>query len=244
MFYFCFVRVVEMTWGCIFMFSSIVVNSWIIGSITLLIIKGDEKVGEYRDSLQTLNQYATLHNFDQSFTQALRKQLRLEFYNREVADEQVLRNFPSAMRRKVLRKLYLQPLMKTSLLQGVRPQFVDAFLSACSVEIFSPGEEIVQRGSISSDLFLLVGGLAEITTPSYNDESSSSTSSSTATTTTTTTTVVDDTDGSTFKRTDTTPTSIDEEPLLSSYNQETNAKPQHEPPQQLLEAGYVILLFD
>jgi CRP-like cAMP-binding protein len=87
-----------------------------------------------------------------------------QFHNREIADEQVLKNFPNATRRKVLRRLYLPFLSKTHLMKGVRQQFVDAFLSSCTVEIFTPGEEIVERGSIMSDLFLLVGGIAEITT--------------------------------------------------------------------------------
>jgi CRP-like cAMP-binding protein len=138
--------------------------SWFIGSITLLVVKGDEKTGQYRDSLATLEHYADMHNFDDAFRSKLRTQLRLDFHNREVADEQVLKNFPNAMRRKVLRRLYLPFLSKTHLMKGVRQQFVDAFLSSCTVEIYTPGEEIVERGSIMSDLFLLVGGIAEITT--------------------------------------------------------------------------------
>jgi CRP-like cAMP-binding protein len=105
-----------------------------------------------------------MHEFDDDFRTKLRTQLRLEFHNREIADEQVLKNFPNATRRKVLRRLYLPFLKKTHLMKGVRQQFVDAFLSSCIVEIFTPGEEIVERGSIMSDLFLLVGGITEITT--------------------------------------------------------------------------------
>lgn len=159
----------ERIWGCIFMFLNIVVQSWIIGSITLLIVKSDEKTGNYRDALHVLNQYSNMHNFDKTLQKNLKTQLRLDFNNREIADEQVLKNFPSAVRRKVLRKLYLPSLIKTNLMKGIRQQFVDAFLSSCSVEIFSPGEEIVERGSISSDLFLLVGGIAETTTPSETE---------------------------------------------------------------------------
>jgi CRP-like cAMP-binding protein len=81
--------------------------------------------------------------------------------------EKVLKSFPSAVRRKILRKLYLRPLVQTQLMRGVRQQFVDAFLASCTVEIFSPGEEIVERGAILSDLFLLVGGIAEITTHGF-----------------------------------------------------------------------------
>jgi CRP-like cAMP-binding protein len=153
----------EQLLGSFFMLLNIVIAAWIIGSITLLIVKGDEKTGEYRDSLETLHQYGQMHDFDDNFMSKLKRQLRLEFNNREIADEQVLKNFPSAVRRKILRRLYLRPLVRTQLMNGVRPQFVDAFLTSCTVEIFSPGEEIVERGSILSDLFLLVGGIAEIT---------------------------------------------------------------------------------
>lgn len=154
----------EQICGIAFMIVNIVVAAWIIGSITLLVVKGDEKTGEYRDTLQTLHQYSQMHGFDDHFSAGLNTQLRLEFNNREIADEQVLKNFPSAVRRKILRKLYLAPLTKTTLMKGIRQQFVDAFLASCKVEIFSPGEVIVERGSILSDLFLLVGGIAEITT--------------------------------------------------------------------------------
>jgi len=154
----------EFTVMSIFMLLNIVVAAWIIGSITLLVVKGDEKTGKYREALERLHQYGQMHQFDASLQAQLQQQLRLEFNNKEIADEQVLKHFPSAMRRKVLRKLYLQPLETTKLMKGIRPQFVDAFLASCSVEIFSPGETVVERGSILSDLFLLVGGIAEITT--------------------------------------------------------------------------------
>ena len=68
------------------------------------------------------------------------------------------------MRSRVLRKLYLPSLSKTTLLRGIRQQFVDAFLATCKVEIFSPGEDILQRGSIASDLYLLVSGSATMST--------------------------------------------------------------------------------
>lgn len=155
----------ERTLGSCFMLANIVVAAWIVGSITLLIVKGDEKTGQYRDSLQTLHEYSTMHGFEEAFTAKLKTQLRLEFNNREIADEQVLKHFPSSVRRKILRRLYLQPLVKTQLMKGVRQQFVDAFLSSCTVEIFSPGEEIVERGSILADLFLLVGGIVQTSTP-------------------------------------------------------------------------------
>lgn len=147
----------------LYMLINMVVMAWTIGSITLLIVKGDEATSEYRDALQVLDQYADMHDFDRAFRKKLQTQLRLEFNNREISDEMVLKNFPNSTRRKILRKLYLQPLLQTNLMDGIRPQFVDAFLTACTVEIFTPGEHIVERGAISADLCLLVGGIAQAT---------------------------------------------------------------------------------
>jgi len=156
------VNVAEQIWGMIYMLLNMIMSAWIIGSITLLIVKGDENTGKYRDILHTLDQYATLHSFDEKLRKRLRNQLKLEFNNREIADETVLRNFPCAVRRKLLRRLYLPSLLRTSLMKGIRQQFVDAFLSTCRVEILSSGEEILQRGSISSDLYLLVEGTVKL----------------------------------------------------------------------------------
>ena len=158
---------VEKLVGSLFMLLNIVVAAWIVGSVTLLIVKGDEKTGAYRDNLDSLQQYGRMHDFDDNFMSMLKSQLKLGFQNQEISDEQVLKPFPSAVRRKLLRRLYLKHLLQTQLMKGVRQQFVDAFLASCKVEIFSPGEEIVERGSILSDLFLLVGGIAQITTYGY-----------------------------------------------------------------------------
>jgi ankyrin repeat protein/CRP-like cAMP-binding protein len=148
----------EQIWGIIYMLLNIIISAWIIGSMTLLIVKQDEKTGLYRDSMQILKQYATMNNFDRGMQKSLKMQLKLHFKHREIGDEQVLKQFPSAIRRKVLRRLYLRTLLQTKLMKDTRPQFVDAFLNVCTVEIFSPGEEILQRGSICSDLYFLVEG--------------------------------------------------------------------------------------
>lgn len=150
------------------MLLNVVLASFIIGSITLLIVKGDEKTGVYREALQVLYKYSALHNFDKKQTKRLKNQLKLDFENKEVADEQVLQFFPAGVRRKILRRLYMPSLLETRLMKGTRQQFVDTFLSLCSVETFSPGEELLVRGSISSDLYLLLEGNVEI--PSTRDE--------------------------------------------------------------------------
>jgi hypothetical protein len=163
----------EKIWGILYMLSNIVIQAWIIGSITLLLIKKDEKTGNYRDTLETLDQYSKIHAFDADYHNRLKTQIQLDYATREIADEYVLEHFPASMRRNVLRKLYLPHLSRTDLMKGVRQQFVDAFLTTCSVEIFSPGEDILRRNSISSDLYLLVGGVVKFVGVSSSTSSNS-----------------------------------------------------------------------
>lgn len=119
------------------MLLNIVIAAWIIGSITLLMLRDDEKTREYRDSLDNLHRYGEMHNFDQPMMNKLKAQLKLELNNREIADEQVLKYFPSAVRRKILRGLYNNHLINTHIMSGVRAQFIDAFLASCKVEMVS-----------------------------------------------------------------------------------------------------------
>ncbi|KAL3801357.1 hypothetical protein HJC23_006967 [Cyclotella cryptica] len=161
---------IEQIFGIVYMLLNVVLMSWVIGSITLVIVKSDEKTGLYRQALHALHKYASLHNFDKSLTKRLRTMLKLDFESKEIADEQVLQFFPEAVRQKILRKLYLPALLETKLMKGTRQQFSDAFLSLCKVEIFSSGEEILQRGSISADLYLLLDGTVHISMSNDDDK--------------------------------------------------------------------------
>ena len=144
------------------MLSNIVAQAWIIGSITLLVVKNDEKTGLYREALSKLGQFSAMHGFDRDFYKRLKNSLKLSFESIDVQDEEVLMHFPSSVRRRILRRLYMPSLLRTSLMKDVRQQFVDQFLSSCSVEVFSPGEELLQRGMNSPDLYLLVSGNVDI----------------------------------------------------------------------------------
>lgn len=132
---------VEQLWCMVYMLINIVIQSWIIGSITLVIVKNDEVTGNYREALETLDEYSKMHSFPKDLRTQLKTQLKLDFDNREISDEKVLQHFPTSVRRQLLRKLYLSPLIQTKLMHGVRQQFVDEFLTTCVVEIYGPGKK-------------------------------------------------------------------------------------------------------
>eukprot|EP00980_Cylindrotheca_fusiformis_P020957 scaffold7970_cov118-Cylindrotheca_fusiformis.AAC.13 len=156
----------EQIFGMIFMLLNIILMAYIIGSITLLVVKNDEATGMYRDNLHTLFQYCSANDLlDDPLYKRLKTQLKVEFNHRDVGDEMVLQKFPKTMRQKVLYRLYSPILEGTNLLKGIRQHFVTDFLAACRIVIFSSGEELLARGAVSSDLFLLVDGEVELSSP-------------------------------------------------------------------------------
>lgn len=160
------VNAAEQIFGMVYMLLNIVLMSYIIGSITLLVVKNDEATGMYRDNLETLYSYCTANGLlDDPLYKRLKTQLKVEFNHRNVGDEMVLNKFPKTMRQKVLYKLYSPCLEGTNLLNGIRQHFITDFLSVCRIVIFSSGEELLSRGAVSSDLFLLVEGEVELSSP-------------------------------------------------------------------------------
>ncbi|CAJ1932854.1 unnamed protein product [Cylindrotheca closterium] len=153
----------EKVFAMIYMLLNITLMSYIIGSITLLVVKNDEAAGVYRHHLQILYKYCAHNNIMEDLP-ALKTQLKVEF-DVQGGDEMILNKFPKTMRQKVLYKLYSSPLQDTYLMEGIRQHFITDFLSACRIVIFSSQEELLTRGATSSDLFFLVEGAVELSAP-------------------------------------------------------------------------------
>jgi hypothetical protein len=74
----------------------------------------------------------------QELKDAMHAHLRLHFANEEAADEAVLSSYPTTIRRRLLRHLYLEQLRTCYLFQGCRQKFLDAVLSIAKIELFMP----------------------------------------------------------------------------------------------------------
>ena len=124
----------------------------------MLIVKSDEEVGKYREEMRSLQGYSTLHGLPQDLRESMQRHLKLHFYNADAADETVLKAYPSSIRRKVLRQLYLPMLQKSYLFDGAKQRFLDALLSVARIELYLPQVEIASQGDYVNELFILVAG--------------------------------------------------------------------------------------
>jgi CRP-like cAMP-binding protein len=70
-------------------------------------------------------------------------------------------SYPTVLRRRALRHLYLSTLRRCYLFEGGRQRFVDALLAAAHVELLMPGVEVVADGDHVAELIVCVSGSLE-----------------------------------------------------------------------------------
>lgn len=74
----------------------------------------------------------------QSLKNAMKGHLRLHFSSAESSDEAVLSVYPTTIRRRILRHLYMRALGSAWLFQGCRQKMLDAVLAASKIELYMP----------------------------------------------------------------------------------------------------------
>ncbi|DBA89172.1 TPA: hypothetical protein ACH3X1_016329 [Trebouxia sp. C0004] len=148
-----------------YMLLGIILNAYILGTITLLIIKHDEQTGNFRDKTGVLKEYSSLNKLPRDLVEAMNAHLRLHFVNDELADQKVLSIYPTTLRRRALRHLYLQNTQMCYLFQGCRQKLLDSLLGASTVQLFMPRVEVVAEGDHLHELYIVLAGLVETFKP-------------------------------------------------------------------------------
>lgn len=151
--------------SALFMLFNTALGSYIVGTITLLVVKADERTGNFRERSANLNQYTQTNHIPSELRESMQEHLRLHFDTENASDEQVLSIFPTTIRRRILKYLYASHLSSSYLFRKCPQRFLDALLASARVEVFMPGVDILSSGDPVGELFVLLSGTAEIIAP-------------------------------------------------------------------------------
>lgn len=75
---------------------------------------------------------------------------------------QVLSIYPTTIRRRILRHLYLRHLRASYLFRGAPRKYLDSLLAASRLELFRPGVDLLAAGDAVNELFVVVAGKVEL----------------------------------------------------------------------------------
>ena len=148
--------------SALFLTFQVTLFSYIYGTTTLLLVRGDEETGRYRAQSARLRGFARANAVPPDLEAALGAHLRLRHASGEGGDEEaILAVYPAALRRRVLRHLYGRLLRASYLFAGTPATFRDALLADARLEIYLPGVDILGVGDAAGEVCLLVQGAAE-----------------------------------------------------------------------------------
>ncbi|KAJ9532882.1 hypothetical protein QJQ45_010984 [Haematococcus lacustris] len=142
---------------------NVVALAYVLGTITMMLVKGDKRVKRFREEVVTLLGFADMNDVPEGLQGSMREYLELQFNSEQPSDEQVLSAYPVALRRKVVRHLYAPALQQCYLFRGTSAMFLDAVMSASRVELFMPKVHILTEGDVMVEMFVVVEGKVQLT---------------------------------------------------------------------------------
>ncbi|KIY97752.1 Potassium channel AKT1 [Monoraphidium neglectum] len=72
----------------VFLLFNLALGAYILGTLTLLVVKADERTGRYRDMSANLRAYSALNNLPQDLKDTMQEHLRLSFSSSDASDDQ------------------------------------------------------------------------------------------------------------------------------------------------------------
>ncbi|KAG2493568.1 hypothetical protein HYH03_008087 [Edaphochlamys debaryana] len=160
--------VAEAAFMIVYLLFNLFLAAYILGTVTVLVVKNDERSKAFRDKFTALNEFAKQNELPDRLQRAMQDHLEVTFHSEQVDDEHVLGIYPATIRRKVLRHLYLQPVRGCYLFKGCKQRFMDALLTAARVEMFMPGVQVMIEGDNVTELNIIVSGEAVVAAAGIN----------------------------------------------------------------------------
>ncbi|KAG1653543.1 hypothetical protein FOA52_009017 [Chlamydomonas sp. UWO 241] len=156
--------VVEAIFMIVYCLLNVVLSAYILGTVTMLMVKFDERSKMLRDQKTNLMDFRTMHGLDDRLYTAMHEHLELHFRNEQTADDRVLAIYPATLRRKVLRALYRDRLKTCHLFRAVTDKFLDALLAEARIELHMPRMELLNRGDVAQELCVILEGEVVVVT--------------------------------------------------------------------------------
>eukprot|EP00201_Polytomella_parva_P009588 CAMPEP_0175054834 /NCGR_PEP_ID=MMETSP0052_2-20121109/9726_1 /TAXON_ID=51329 ORGANISM="Polytomella parva, Strain SAG 63-3" /NCGR_SAMPLE_ID=MMETSP0052_2 /ASSEMBLY_ACC=CAM_ASM_000194 /LENGTH=579 /DNA_ID=CAMNT_0016319575 /DNA_START=167 /DNA_END=1902 /DNA_ORIENTATION=+ len=150
--------VAECVFVTVYMLLNLVLAAYILGTVTMLVVKSDERSSTYRDKMVKLSNFTSENEIPRALESSMKEHLEVHFHCEQENDEEILAIYPTTIRRRVLRHLYLKPVKSCYLFRGCKQKFLEAVLVASRVELFMPGVNVMGEGDVVTELNILVSG--------------------------------------------------------------------------------------
>jgi potassium channel len=144
------------------MLMNMCISAYVIGTMTTLITKGDQKLSVFRDDMTNLVKFMRRHNVPIHIQQHAMAHVHLSFRKGKEDDRSSLENCPDHLIGHVRSAMFLEPLKDSGLFAGCSRDFMLGLMKICSWDYFNPASLISTRKYKPTKVFLICEGEAII----------------------------------------------------------------------------------
>ncbi|CAD7695304.1 unnamed protein product [Ostreobium quekettii] len=152
----------EVIFAMVYMIYNMALVAYILGTITLLVVRADESTGELRECYRHVTSFARLNNLPKDLRQSLKNQMQFNLAHPEVEDDLVLKDLPAGLRRRVVKELYVEKLKATPTFRECSEKFLTSLCIPKNVRVdtYLPYQLIFEMGELLPELHLMIDGEA------------------------------------------------------------------------------------
>eukprot|EP00193_Tetraselmis_chui_P001208 CAMPEP_0177752394 /NCGR_PEP_ID=MMETSP0491_2-20121128/898_1 /TAXON_ID=63592 /ORGANISM="Tetraselmis chuii, Strain PLY429" /LENGTH=613 /DNA_ID=CAMNT_0019267599 /DNA_START=302 /DNA_END=2139 /DNA_ORIENTATION=- len=161
----------EQTFVIFVMVINMGMTAYVIGNITLLTTKVDQKILNFRAKVSEVNSYLLYKDIPSDLRNIAIQQLET---NQEMSEQtdKALDHTPSYIRNRILSHLYYGKLRRTAILRGTSEEFVNNITHAATLHFFQPDTLVMRAGERTYNWYIVMSGVLHVEDSRRNTVSS------------------------------------------------------------------------
>lgn len=145
----------------------IMFGGWIFGAYIFIIISNvfmasESSSSKYEEIRREINAYCLANHLSEELTMRIRQAVEIKYQKHYFNEAKILKSIPSNLRTEIMLNSCSHLVSKVPLFREIPRLILEQIVSCLKLEIFFPGDIIIQAGTFGECMFFISSGTAEI----------------------------------------------------------------------------------
>ncbi|MEO5349468.1 MAG: ion transporter [Magnetococcus sp. YQC-3] len=146
------------------MLLGVLFNAFITASISSIVFQANAYRLKQQEKLVNLASFFNQFGVPQELQNAIFSYYAHSATEKAVNSKEIIESLPDAFQKEVLRHINMHMIEQVPLFRGTSTECLSAFASVLISDIYNPGQDIVEYGTIGKEMFFLQHGIVEVLT--------------------------------------------------------------------------------
>ncbi|MBF0460059.1 MAG: ion transporter [Magnetococcales bacterium] len=146
------------------MLLGVLFNGFIIASISSIVLHANAYRLKQQEKLVNLASFFNQFGVPQELQNAIFSYYAHSASEKAVNSKEIIESLPDAFQKQVLHRINMHMIEQVPLFKGTSSDCLSAFASVLISEIFNPGQDIIEFGTIGQEMYFLQHGIVEVLT--------------------------------------------------------------------------------